>query len=151
MKNWFETHIKYDKTLENGTQKKVDEAYLVDAMTFTEAESRIIEEMTPYIVGDFEVNAAKKANISEIFTDASGKADRWYRAKVMFVTLDEKSGMEKKTPATMLVQAEDFQTAVKNLETGMKGTMSEWEIFAITETKILDVLFLSPDTEEASN
>lgn len=143
MNNWLETHIKYEKTLENGTRKKVDEAYLIDAMSFTEAESRIIEEMTPYIVGEFEVNAAKKAHISEIFSDASGNADRWYRAKVMFISLDEKTGMEKKTPATMLIQAEDLQEAVKNLITGMKGTMSEWEIFSITETKIIDVYYNS--------
>lgn len=135
--NYFETHVKYEKTLENGTQKKVDEAYLVDAMSFTEAESRIIEEMTPFIVGEFEVSVAKKARISELFFDENG--DRWYRAKVMFITFDEKSGAEKRTPSIMLVQAQDFETAIRNLETGMKGTMSDWEIFSITETKIVDV------------
>ncbi|MBP5213435.1 MAG: DUF4494 domain-containing protein [Bacteroidales bacterium] len=137
MNNWYECKVKFEKTLENGIQKKVTETYLVDAMSFTEAENRIIEEMTPYISGDFEVTAVKKNRISELFADPEG--DRWYRAKVMFVTLDEKSGNEKKSPSTMLVQAKDFQMAVKNLEDGMKGTMSDWEINTISETSILDV------------
>lgn len=141
--NYFETHVKYEKTLETGTQKKVDEAYLIDAMSFTEAESRIIEEMTPFIVGEFEVSVAKKARISELFFDENG--DRWYRAKVMFVTLDEKSGVEKRTPSIMLVQAQDFETALRNLETGMKGTMCDWEIYSITETKIVDVFGVKSD------
>ena len=94
MNNWFECKVKYEKTLETGTQKKVTEAYLVDAMTFTDAEARIIEEMTPFISGEFEVTAVKKARISELFQDPDG--DKWYRCKVMFITLDEKSGLEKK-------------------------------------------------------
>ena len=137
MNNWYECKVKYEKTLETGTQKKVTEAYLVDAMSFTEAENRIIEEMTPYIVGEFEVTAVKKARISELFIDPEG--DKWYRAKVMFITIDEKTGVEKKAASNMLVQASDFQRAVKNLEDGMKGTMSDWEIFSITETPILDI------------
>lgn len=137
MNNWYECKVKYEKTLETGTQKKVTEAYLVDAMSFTEAENRIIEEMTPYIVGEFEVAAVKKARISELFIDPEG--DKWYRAKVMFITIDEKTGVEKKAASTMLVQASDFQRAVKNLEDGMKGTMSDWEINTISETLLMDV------------
>jgi len=137
MNNWYECRVKFEKTLENGTQKKVTEVYLVDAMSFTEAENRIIEEMTPFISGEFEVSAVKKDRIAEMFIDPEG--DKWYRAKVMFITLDEKSGAEKKAASTMLVQAKDFQMAVKNLEDGMKGTMSDWEINTISETVIMDV------------
>ena len=144
MMNWYECKIKYEKTLETGTQKKVTEAYLVDAMTFTEAENRIIEEMTPYIVGEFEVTAVKKERISEMFIDPQG--DKWYRAKVNFITLDEKSGAEKKSASTMLVQASDFQRAVKNLEDGMKGTMSDWEINTISETALMDVFGVEAKT-----
>lgn len=140
MMNWFECKVKYEKTLETGTQKKVTEAYLVDAMTFTDAEARIIEEMTPFIVGEFEVTAVKKERISELFQSPDG--DRWYRCKVMFVTLDEKSGVEKKSPSIMLVQASNFEEAVKNLQDGMKGTMSDWEINTITETSLMDVFGL---------
>ena len=140
MNNWYECKVKYEKTLETGTQKKVTEAYLVDAMSFTEAENRIIEEMTPYIVGEFEVAAVKKTRISELFIDPEG--DKWYRAKVMFITIDEKTGVEKKAASNMLVQASDFQRAVKNLEDGMKGTMSDWEINTIAETLLMDVFGL---------
>lgn len=146
MNQWFQTNVKYEKTLETGTQARVTEAYLVNAMSFTEAESRTIEEMTPFISGEFDVSAAKKMNISEIFFDSTG--DKWYRCKVMFITLDEKTCMEKRTASTMLVQAMDFQTAVKNLEEGMKGTMSDWEIHTISETKIMDV-FGAPSESNA--
>ena len=137
MNNWYECRVKFEKVLENGTQKKVTEVYLVDAMSFTEAENRIIEEMTPYISAEFEVTAVKKDRISEMFIDPDG--DKWYRAKVMFITLDEKSGAEKKSASIMLIQAKDFQTAIKNLENGMKGTMSDWEINTLSETVIMDV------------
>ncbi len=149
MTNWYECKIKYEKTLETGTQKKVTESYLVDAMTFTEAENRIIEEMTPFIVGEFEVTAVKKERISEMFIDPQG--DKWYRAKVNFITLDEKSGAEKKSASTMLIQASNFQLAVKNLEDGMKGTMSDWEISSITETALMDVFGIeAKETSSAS-
>ena len=101
MNNWYECRVKFEKVLENGVQKKVTEVYLVDAMSFTEAENRIIEEMTPYISGEFEVTAVKKDRISEMFIDPEG--DKWYRCKVMFITLDEKSGAEKKSASIMLV------------------------------------------------
>ena len=148
MNNWYECRVKFEKVLENGTQKKVTEVYLVDAMSFTEAENRIIEEMTPYISGEFEVTAVKKDRISEMFIDPDG--DKWYRAKVMFITLDEKSGAEKKSASIMLIQAKDFQTAIKNLENGMKGTMSDWEINPLSETVIMDVYgVVARDSSEA--
>lgn len=147
MNNWYECRVKFEKVLENGTQKKVTEVYLVDAMSFTEAENRIIEEMTPYISGEFEVTAVKKDRISEMFIDPEG--DKWYRAKVMFITLDEKSGVEKKSASTMLVQASSFEVAVKNLTEGMKGTMSDWEINSIAETTLMDVYGLEvKETQE---
>ena len=134
---WFVCSVAADESQPAGTIKKGTEVYRVDAMSFTEAERRIIEEMTPYIVGEFEVTAVKKARISELFIDPEG--DKWYRAKVMFITIDEKTGVEKKAASTMLVQASDFQRAVKNLEDGMKGTMSDWEINTIAETLLMDV------------
>lgn len=149
MNTWFQTHVRYEKTLENGTQSKVTEAYLVNAMSFTEAESRTIDEMTPFIVGEFEVSAAKKMNISELFPNEDG--DKWYLAKVMFVTLDEKTGTEKRTPSRMLIRATDFQSAVKNLEEGMKGTMSDWEIASISESKIVDVFGAPSENKEEEN
>jgi len=90
---WFECKVRYDRMQENGAVKKVNEPYLVDALSFTEAESRIIEEMTPFISGEFSISAVKKTKISEIFTDESG--DRYYMVKVNFITLDEKKWCRK--------------------------------------------------------
>lgn len=135
--NWFECKVSYEKIMENGVTKKVTEPYLVDALSFTEAEARIIEEMKPYISGEFTIPDIKRARISELFFNENG--DRYYRIKVYFITLDEKSGAEKKTAATMLAQASDIKEALSVLEEGMKGTMADYTIASITETMLMDV------------
>lgn len=142
---WFECKVRYDKMMENGTVKKVNEPYLVDALTFTEAEARIIEEMTPFISGEFSISAVKKTKISEIFFDDS--ADRYYMVKVNFITLDEKSGTEKKTASFILTQASDLEGALTRFKDGMKGTMADYDIASIAETPLMDVypLDLSAD------
>ena len=136
---WFECKIRYEKMMENGMNKKVTEPYLVDALSFTEAESRIIEEMAPFISGEFTVSDIKRANYSELFTSEEEAADRWFKCKLLFITLDENSGAEKKTPTNVLVQASDLRDAVKKLDDGMKGTMADYQIASITETAIMDV------------
>lgn len=137
MANWFECKIRYDKTQENGSIKKVTEPYLVDALSFTEAEARIIEEMTPFISGEVDVNAVKRTKISEIFWDDS--ADKWYLVKVAFITIDEKTAQEKKSTSLILVAGNDFKGAYNNFMEGMKGTMADFEITSITETPLMDV------------
>lgn len=134
---WFECKVRYERMTENGTVKKVNEPYLVDALSFTEAESRIIEKIKPYISGDFTISAVKKTKISEIFFDDRG--DRFYMVKVNFISLDEKTGVEKKSANFMLVQAGDFPEALKKFEEGMKGTMADYVIASISETPIMDV------------
>lgn len=134
---WFECKVRYDKTMENGVVKKVNEPYLVDALTFTEAEARIIEEITPFISGEFTISAVKKTKISEIFWDQTG--DRYYMVKVSFITLDEKSGVEKKTSSFILTQASDLEGALANFNENMKGTMADFEIASIAETPLMDV------------
>lgn len=134
---WFECKVRYDKMGDNGAVKKVNEPYLVDALTFTEAEARIIEKMTPYISGEFSISAVKKTKISEIFFDEAG--DRYYMVKVNFITLDEKSGIEKKSSSFILTQASDFAGALNRFEEGMKGTMADYEIASIAETPLMDV------------
>lgn len=123
--------------MENGMQKKVTEPYLVDALTFTEAEARITEEVTPFISGEFSISAVKRTKIAEIFWDDT--ADKWYLVKVNFITLDEKTAVEKKTTSQILVAASDFRGALENFMDGMKGTMADFEIASITETPIMDV------------
>ncbi len=137
MAQWFECKIRYDKMQENGSVKKVNEPYLVDALSFTEAEARIIEEMTPFISGEFSVAAVKRTKISEIFRDDT--ADKWYLVKVAFITIDEKTAVEKKSVAQILVAASDFKGAFDNFMEGMKGTMADFEVQSISETLIMDV------------
>ncbi len=139
MHNWFECKIRYEKTMENGLVKKVTEPYLVDALSFTEAEKRIIEEMTPFISGEFTVSDIKRANYSELFTSSEDAADRWFKCKLFFITLDEKNGTEKKTSTQILVQAADLRDSVKKLDEGMKGTLADYVISSIAETAIIDV------------
>ena len=139
MHTWFECKIRYEKVMENGMNKKVTEPYLVDALSFTEAEARIIEEITPYISGEFTVSDIKRANYSELFPSEEDAADRWFKCKLFFITLDEKSGAEKKTSTTVLVQASDLRDAVKKLDEGMKGTMADYQIASVAETAIMDV------------
>ncbi|NDV84337.1 DUF4494 domain-containing protein [Bacteroides sp. 51] len=139
MHTWFECKIRYEKMMENGMNKKVTEPYLVDALSFTEAEKRIIEEITPYITGEFTVSDIKRANYSELFFSDEESSDRWFRCKLIFITLDEKSGAEKRTATNVLVQAEDLRDAVKKLDEGMKGTMADYQIGSVAETPIMDV------------
>ena len=136
---WFECKIRYEKTMENGMVKKVTEPYLVDALSFTEAEARIIEEMKPFISGEFTVSDIKRANYSELFFSDEEAADRWCKSKLLFITLDEKSGNEKKVASNVLIQASDLRDAVKKLDEGMKGSMADYEIASMAETAIMDV------------
>lgn len=148
MHTWFEVSIKYEKIAENGKQKKVTEKILVDALSYTECEARSIQEMAPFISGEFTVSDIKRANYSELFTSEDDAADRWFKCKLLFITLDEKSGAEKKTATNVLVQAADLRDAVKKLDEGMKGTMADYQIASIAETSIMDVY---PYTAEESN
>lgn len=136
---WFECKVRFDKTMETGLLKKVTETYLVDALSFTEAERRFIEEMTPYISGEFTVTDIKRARLAEVFVNPDTAADRWFKAKVAYITLDEKSGAEKRSNQMLLVQATDFRDALKNLDNHMEGTLGDWVIVSITETPIMDV------------
>ncbi len=137
MSQWFETKVKYDKTLETGAMKTVTEPYLVDALSFTEAEARITEEMEPYISGEFVVTAVRKMNLADIFWKEGG--DRWYKVKINMITIDEKTAAEKKTASFSLVQAGDFKQALESFMEGMKDTMIDFEIASITETALMDV------------
>ncbi len=145
---WFECKIRYEKTMENGLNKKVTEPYLVDAQNFTEAEARIIEEISPFISGEYTVADIKRANYSELFSCDDETADRWFKCKLLFITLDEKSGAEKKTSTQILVQAADLRDAVKKLDEGMKGTMADYQIASVAETAIMDVYPYNATTGE---
>ena len=140
---WFECKIRYEKVMEDGLQKKVNENYVVDALSFSEAEKRIIEEMSSYISGEFEVADIKKAAYKEIFFTDDNIADKWYKAKLQFITIDEKTEKEKRTSVTYLAQAGSFNGAVKNIDEVMGGTMIDYVIASVAETTIMDVFEFS--------
>ena len=128
--------------------KKVSEKYLFDSLSFTESEGRCIEEMTPFISGEFTVSDIKRANYSEIFFSDEVSADKYFKCKLYFITLDEKSGTEKKTATNILVQAADLRDAVKKLDEGMKNTMADYVIYSVAETQIMDVYKYEPKEKE---
>ena len=138
MNNYFLCKVRYSKTLENGLQKKVTESYLVYALSFTEAEARIIEEMKPFISGEFSIADISRYPISELFLNENG--DRFYRATIAFITLDERSGSERKTKVNMLCQSSDLQSAKDALTEEMKGTLADFDIIGVKETAIVEFL-----------
>ena len=148
--NWFETKVRYSKMMENGVSKKVTESYLVDALSCTEAEARATEEVSPYISGEFNVSAVKQAKYSDIFLDEADSADRFFKCKVAFLTINEKTGTEKESFTNMLVQASDLREAIKSLDKGMEGSMADYHIKGVNETPIMGV-FLYKEESEVSN
>ena len=141
---WIEVKARYDKMGDNGTVSKVTESYLVDALTCTEAEARVTEELRPLISGDLSITSTAKTNIAEIFFSETTD-ERWYKVKVNFITLNEKTGKEKRNASYIVVNADDFADALGNFRAGMKGTMADYEIEAIAETKYIDVYPLKLD------
>lgn len=137
--DWFETKIRYAKTQEDGSQKNVTEQYVVDALSFTEAEGAILEEMKAYISGDYKITDIKPAAYHEIFFSDVDNDDKWYKARLQFITIDEKTEKEKRSTVTYLVQAATLPAAVKHVEEVMGGTMIDYVISGIAETQIMDV------------
>lgn len=135
MSLYFECRARYDKMQENGVVKKVTEAYLVDAMTHSEAEARFIDSVTPYISGEYEVSVVKKTKIAEIFNPDS---DKFYLVKVGFIALDEKTGVEKRSISQVLVGANGFDEALQIFKNGMRGTIADYEVVSLSETQILE-------------
>ena len=137
MNNWYEVKIKYQKLNDQGVEKPVSEVYLFDAISFTEAESRINLEIGQMVSGDFFIMNIKRSNLTEIFPDETG--DRWFKCKVSLITIDESSGKEKKSNMYALVQANDVREAYDNLQNQMRGTQSDYEVPAVSESPILEV------------
>lgn len=137
--NWFECTVRPERQIENGLTKAVPELYVVEAVSFGDAEKTITEEISAYVSGSFEVKNINPAVYREIFFSEDDNDDRWYKAKLSFITIDEKSEKEKRSTVTYLVQAATFSGAVKNVQEVMSGTMIDYVIANITETKIMDV------------
>ena len=136
---YYEVKIQYQKMQEDGKEKKVTEQYVVEALTFTEAESRIIEEMTPYISGKFDVVSEKIAPYNEIFLSDRTDDDKWFISKVGFITLDERTDKEKKQTFRYLVQAATSELALDYTKEMFSHGMSDYSIEAVQDTPTLDV------------
>lgn len=136
---WFETKVRYEKQMEDGLQKKVTEQYVVDALSFTEAEASITEEISSYISGEFDVADIKKASYGEVFFSENDNEDRFFKAKLQFITIDENTEKEKRSNVYYLVQASTFQQAVNHIEEVMGGTMIDYVIASLAETQVMDV------------
>ena len=136
---WFECKIRYEKIMEDGLPKKINEVYVVDALSFSEAEERIIEEMSSYISGEIEIVDVKIAPYREIFFADDNLADQWFKAKLSFITIDERTNKEKRTSMMYLVNAGNISSAINNIDKVMSGTMIDYVTTSISATKIMDV------------
>lgn len=135
--NWYEVKVSYDKTADNGMLAKVKESYLIEGVSYTDAEARTVEELKPFISGEMEIESIVKRKFSEVVLDGAG--DKYYKAKINMVTLDEKLGTEKKQAVVLLIEANDFNTAYKRVNEAIKECVSDCEVVMIQETAIIDV------------
>lgn len=149
MNNWFECKIKYEKVDEKGKSRKVSELYLVDALTFSEAEARISKLIAPYISGEFSIVGMKKAGINEIFPNEEG--DRWYKCKMSFISIDEVNAVEKKINTNVLVLGSSVNDGLANLDKAMKDSMADYEVTSIAVTQIMDIFPYTVEETEAKD
>ena len=142
---YFECGIRYEKTMEDGSQRKVTELYIVQACSFTEAEARFTNEMSAYISGDFEVVTEKITNYSEVVPSADDKADKWYKIKLNYLSIDERTEKEKKAAVYYLVQAKDIDDARRLTDAFNSSAIIDYTTEAVQETKVMDVFLYNPD------
>lgn len=136
-KIYFECSVKFRKTDEEGVNKLVTESYIVSALSFSEAESNINEQMKVYVGEDFKIVNIKLTNYSEIATFED--TDKWFKSKISLLYFDETSGKEKKSNIYILVQSNDAKNAYDNTIATLKGTISDFTIPSVSETKIVEV------------
>ncbi|MBO7145633.1 MAG: DUF4494 domain-containing protein [Salinivirgaceae bacterium] len=147
MSTWFECKVKYQKVDENGKQKGVSELYMVDAVSFTDAESRITKELEEYAgLGEFIVASIKTTNYAEIIPNESG--DRWFKCKAVFISFDEKSGKERRSSSSMLVQATDVKDAYDVLSKALSTSISDFTIPTVQESSIMDIFGILHDFDK---
>lgn len=146
---WFEVQVKYEKIAGDGSHRMVTEPYLIDAVSFTDCESRIHKELEPYISGEFTVSVEKIAKYSEVIPNDDG--DRWFKCKIAFISIDEEKGVEKRSKTDMLVQANTVKEAYENVELALSDTISDFEIPSVQESPIMDVFTYFSEEESSEN
>lgn len=136
---WFECKVRYQKTMDDGSEKTVTELYVVEALSFTEEEAKIIDEMSAYVSGEFKVSNINRVGYKEVFFSDVCEDDLWFKAKLAFITINEKTDKEKRTIVTYLIQAKCIERAKRYLDEVMGSTMIDYEVKNLGETNILDV------------
>lgn len=132
----FEVGVRMERTLEDGRQAKVLEQYVADALSFTEAEARIIKEASVY--GRItEIVTIKRSRCTELLGD--GSKEKWFKAKVNYITINEKTGKEKKTPSYYFVNADTIADTKRAVDELFSGTLVDYSISTLDETKILEI------------
>lgn len=144
---WFECKVRYEKTQDDGSEKMVNELYVVDALSFTEAEASIIDNMSVYVSGEFKVANINPTNYNEIFFSDIDDDDLWFKARLAFITIDDKSNKEKRTYVNYLIQAKCIERAKRYVDEVMGKTMIDYELKSLSETKIFDVFEHEPSTD----
>ncbi len=137
MQMWFECKVKHTKVLENGKEQTVTENFLLDAISFTDAESRIYRQMEQMVRGEFSVIDIKKSRIGEVFGYESG--EWWFKATINIVSIDEEAGREKKIRTYYLVMADDIQEALNRLDESLSYLVVPYVVSAMTVSTIVDV------------
>jgi hypothetical protein len=147
MQKWFKCTVQYVKIDDDGRERKVSEPYLVDAVSYTDAEARITKQCSEMISGEFVVKQITQTNIIEILPNENG--GWFYTGKISIVTIDEKAGKEKKINESFLIEADDFKGALKAFETGLSYILVPYEITYLAVSNIVDVFpyFESDKTE----
>lgn len=143
---WFECKVRYDKTHEDGSKKRVTELYTVDALSFTEAEASIIDNMAVYVSGELKIANINPANYNEIFFSGNDDDDLWFKARLAFITIDDKN-KEKRTYVNYLIQAKSIERAKRYVDEVMGETIIDYELKSLSETKIFDVFEHEPSTD----
>lgn len=146
--NYFEVKVKYEKVQEDGKEKKVTESYLVDALSFTECEKRIIEEMKLFISGEFEVSSITKTKYEDIVEIETDSNISWYKTKLVFTSMDD-NGKEKQEIHYMLVEGTNIDNAKDNLDKFMETTMADFKVVTISETPIMDIYKYQNNAQDA--
>lgn len=143
---WFECKVRYEKTQEDGSEKLVNELYVVDALSFTEAEASIIDNMEVYVSGELKIANINPANYNEIFFSGNDDDDLWFKARLAFITIDDKN-KEKRTYVNYLIQAKSIERAKRYVDEVMGETIIDYELKSLSETKIFDVFEHEPSTD----
>lgn len=137
--NYFIVGVRYQKMLEDGTEAKTTEQYVVEALSWTESESTTTNNMAAYNHGDMDIVTMKKANFSELFLSERDDEDKYYECSINIISVDEKSSKEKRSKVRYLVQGKSFENAKKNLDEAMSSTMLDYEVAGLKETSIIDI------------